>query len=189
MSLVAWNCRDLGRSSVIPDLKYLIWRFNPDLLFLSETLVHRNKIEVFRYILGYDSCFSVDCTGRSGGLAIFWRSSLNCNLINYSNNHITIEIIDSILGTWRLTGYYGYPNGERRHAAWNFLHNLSNQYAGPWCIIDDFNDIMDDSEKRGRALQPRWLINGLRQAVLDSGLSDVPLEGYPFTWFKSLGTP
>lgn len=48
---------------------------------------------------------------------------------------------------------------------------------------------MDDSEKRGRATRPRWLINGFRQAVLDSGLSDVPLEGYPFTWFKSLGTP
>ena len=25
--------------------------------------------------------------------------------------------------------------------------------------------------------------------VLDSGLSDVPVEGYLFTWFKSLGTP
>ena len=28
-----------------------------------------------------------------------------------------------------------------------------------------------------------------RQTVIDSGLSDVPIEGYPFTWFKSLGTP
>jgi len=33
------------------------------------------------------------------------------------------------------------------------------------------------------------LINGFRQAILDSGLSDVPVEGYPFTLFKSLGTP
>jgi len=47
---------------------------------------------------------------------------------------------------------------------------------------------MDNYEKRGRAIRPRWLINGFRQAVLDTGLSDVPLEGYPFTWFKSLGT-
>jgi len=33
------------------------------------------------------------------------------------------------------------------------------------------------------------VINGFRQAILDSGLSDVPIEGYPYTWFKSLGTP
>ena len=45
------------------------------------------------------------------------------------------------------------------------------------------------SEKRGPNTKHPWLINGFCQAVIDSGLSDVPLEGYPFTWFKSLGTP
>jgi hypothetical protein len=67
--------------------------------------------------------------------------------VNYSNNHITVEIVNSTLGSWRLTGYYGYPNGQRRRAAWNFLRSVSEQYAGPWCIFGDFNDIMDNSEK------------------------------------------
>jgi len=58
---------------------------------------------------------------------------------------------------------------------------LSNQYAGPWCIFGDFNDIMDDNEKRGHTSRLRWLINGFRQAVLDAGFSDLPVEGYPFT--------
>jgi hypothetical protein len=80
-------------------------------------------------------------------------------------------------------------NNGRRTAAWNFLRQLSNSFAGPWCILGDFNDILDANEKRGRNLRSSWLINGFRQAVLDSGLSDVPFEGYPFTWFKSLGTP
>jgi hypothetical protein len=48
---------------------------------------------------------------------------------------------------------------------------------------------MDASEKKGQNLRSNWLINGFRQAVLESGLVDVPMEGYPFTWFKSLGTP
>jgi hypothetical protein len=179
----------LGSPSAIPDLKYLVRHFNPNLLYLSEKLVHRNKIEELRYVLGFDSCFSVDRIGRSGGLAFFWRTSLNCQLIDYSNNHITIEIIDANLGPWKLTGYYGYPNGGRRRAAWEFLHDLSCRYTGPWCIFGDFNDIMDASEKRRRITRANWLINGFRQPVLDSGLLDVPVEGYPFTWFKSLGTP
>jgi hypothetical protein len=41
----------------------------------------------------------------------------------------------------------------------------------------------------GRTNRYKWLINGLLQAVIDSGLSNVLIEGYPFTWFKSLGTP
>jgi len=43
--------------------------------------------------------------------------------------------------------------------------------------------------KRGLTRCPNWLINGFRQVVIDSGLSDVPVEGYLYTWFKSLGTP
>jgi len=81
-------------------------------------------------LLGYDCCFQVDRTGRCGGLALFWRNSFNCQLIDFSNNHITVEIIDTTLGTWRMTSYYGYPNGGRRTAAWNFLRQLSNQFAG-----------------------------------------------------------
>jgi len=33
-----------------------------------------------------------------------------------------------------------------------------------------------------------WLINGFRKAIQDAGLIDISLEGYPFTWFKRLGT-
>ena len=62
---------------------------------------------------------------------------------------VTVEIIDTTLGTWRMTGYYGYPNGGCRTAAWNFLRQLSNEFASPWCIFGDFNDILDASEKRG----------------------------------------
>jgi hypothetical protein len=47
---------------------------------------------------------------------------------------------------------------------------------------------MDANEKRGRTMRSLWLINGFRQAVLDSGLSDIPVNGYPFTSFKHLGT-
>jgi hypothetical protein len=190
MSQVAWNCQGVGSPSTIPDLKYLIRHFNPELLFLSETLAHRNKIEELRFLLGYDACFHVDRTGRAGGLALFWKNSLHCQLVNFSSNHITVEIVNNNLGsTWRLTGYYGYPNGGRRTAAWNFLCQLSTQFSGPWCIFGYFNDILDASEKRGRTIRSPWLINGFQQAVIDSGLSDVQVEGYPYTWFKSLGTP
>ena len=189
MSLISWNCRGLGRPTAISDLKYLIRNYNPAILFLSETIVLTNKIEEFKYLLGYDSCFAVDRVGRSGGLAMFWHSTVNCQIVNYSNNHISLDVIDNDLGVWRLTGYYGYPNGGRRRASWEFLRQLAQQVNIPWCIFGDFNDIMDASEKRGRTTRPPWLINGFRQAVLDVGLSDVPVEGYAFTWFKSLGTP
>ncbi|XP_058742674.1 uncharacterized protein LOC131615213 [Vicia villosa] len=43
-------------------------------------------------------------------------------------------------------------------------------------------------KKKGRVERPNWLISGFRQAVQDAGLVDIPMEGYVFTWFKSLST-
>ena len=110
----------------------------------------QNKIEEFCYILGFDSCFSIDRVGRGGGLSLYWRSSISRQIVDYSNNHITVEILDDEKGIWRLTGYYGYPNVGRRQAARDFLRQLSQQSTRPLCIFGDFNDIMDASEKRGR---------------------------------------
>jgi hypothetical protein len=92
-------------------------------------------------------------------------------------------------GKWQFTGYYGFPEGRRRCASWDFLRNLANNTSLPWCILGDFNDILDAREKRGGAIRPRWLINGFRHAVFDAGLTEVYMKGYPYTWFKSLGTP
>jgi len=51
-------------------------------------------------LLGYDSCFHVDRTGRAEGLALFWKNSLHCQPVNFSRNHITIEIVNNTLGNW-----------------------------------------------------------------------------------------
>lgn len=47
---------------------------------------------------------------------------------------------------------------------------------------------MEVNEKFGNHDRPTWMINGFRDVVLDCNLVDIPLDGHPFTWFKSLGT-
>ncbi|XP_045821956.1 uncharacterized protein LOC123914831 [Trifolium pratense] len=188
MSIISWNCRGLGNPNAVLNLKFLIRKYKPDILILYETLVHSNKTEELRYVLGFDSCFTVDREGRGGGLAVFWHKQSNCSISNFSQNHIDMEVVDARRGTWRLTGFYGYPGGSRRRDSWNFLRHLSHVSNIPWCIIGDFNDILSSDEKKGRVDRPNWLINGFRDAVLDSGLIDIHMEGYQFTWFKSLGT-
>ncbi|MCH83167.1 endonuclease/exonuclease/phosphatase family protein [Trifolium medium] len=161
MSLVSSNCRGLGSPSTVPNLKYLARTYKPDAIILE---------------------------GRGGGVAILWKNTLKCQIMNYSLNHVDIEIVDDLRGNWRITGFYGFPEGGRRRASWNFLHHLSQTSQLPWSIIGDFNDILSLDEKRGRTDRPEWLIHGFREAVTDAGLIDIELTGYPFTWFKSLGT-
>ncbi|WJX56899.1 hypothetical protein P8452_42513 [Trifolium repens] len=144
--------------------------------------------KIFRYVLGFDYCFTVNREGRGGGLALFWNSAFNCSISNYSQNHIDVEIVDTSICNWRLRCYNGFPGSRQKRAAWNFLKHLSQSSNLPWCVVGDFNDILSPHEKNGRNERAYWLINGFRSAVLDSGLSDIHMEGYPFTWFKSFGT-
>lgn len=67
------------------------------------------------------------------------------------------------------------------------LRMLANQSSRPWMIMGDFNDLMHQSEKRGRAPHPPWLITGFCEAVADSGLQDFPFEGDQYTWVRSRG--
>ncbi|PNX81081.1 hypothetical protein L195_g037096, partial [Trifolium pratense] len=188
MNIVSWNCRGVGHPRVVPGLKYLVRVYKPDVLFLSETLSNTRRMEELRHLLGFDSCFAVNREGRGGGLAFMWRSSFHCSVTNFSSNHVDVEVADAVNGNWRLTGIYGFPGSGRRRDSWNFLKQLSQISSLPWCVLGDFNDILSSSEKKGRNDRAPWLINGFRSAVLESGLADVHMEGYPFTWFKSLGT-
>jgi exonuclease III len=83
MNINSWNCRGLGGPTTVPSLKYLVCVYKPDVLFLCETLSNSNKIEEFRYVLGFDYCFTVNREGRGGGLALFWNSAFNCSISNY----------------------------------------------------------------------------------------------------------
>lgn len=56
----------------------------------------------------------------------------------------------------------------------------------PWCNIGDFNDILSVDKKCGRCEHPAWLMNGFWEAVCDGNLTDIRLDGYPFTWRNNL---
>ncbi|XP_074352478.1 uncharacterized protein LOC141691607 [Apium graveolens] len=72
--------------------------------------------------------------------------------------------------------------------AWNMLRELSVASELPWCILDDFNDIVSLEEKRGGKQQPRRLMEGFWDAIMDYGLHDLGFTGDIFTWDRSRGT-
>ncbi|VFQ67130.1 unnamed protein product [Cuscuta campestris] len=59
----------------------------------------------------------------------------------------------------------------------------------PWCILDDFNDILSFGDKKGRIQQPGWRIQGFREAVDFCELHDLGFTGNKFTWERGRDTP
>jgi endonuclease/exonuclease/phosphatase family metal-dependent hydrolase len=146
-------------------------------------------MERIRVQLNYNSCLSIDVEGHSGGLSVMWRDSIKCRVLNYSRNFINLIVEERGKGEGRLTCYYGYPERGRRREAWELLRELRDISELPWCIMGDFNDLLSQEDKKGTHPHPNWLCNGFHSAINDCDLTDIQLEGYPYTWVKSTSTP
>lgn len=125
MNCLSWNYRGLGQARTVRVLCDLVKDRRPDVLFLIETISAANKIEELRIKLVFVRCFSVDCIGRSGGLAVFWKSAVDCSITGYSSHHIDLEFSENNAQKWRLSCFYGYPDRARRKQSWELICRLS----------------------------------------------------------------
>lgn len=55
MSIIAWNVRGAGNSNFVTAANDLVNRYNPTIMVLTETRVHRNRAEKFLRKLPFDS--------------------------------------------------------------------------------------------------------------------------------------
>ncbi|XP_074361140.1 uncharacterized protein LOC141701372 [Apium graveolens] len=171
MSCISWNCRGLGNPRTIRALNDLLKDHNPEL----------------RVHFGFDSCFLVDKVGRSGGLAVLLKRSMQCEITGYSNHHIDALFLENGHASWRLTCFYGYPERTRRRNSWDLIRNLANISSLPWCIWGDFNDLLLASDKKGFIHHPQFMLDGFGRAIEDCQLSELSMSGGKFTWEKSRG--
>lgn len=52
------------------------------MVFLIETSIKKNKLEVVRRKIGFDGCFGVDSIGRNRSLAVMWKAKINFELFS-----------------------------------------------------------------------------------------------------------
>lgn len=133
-------------------------------------------MEHVRVTLKYDACLSVDVEGRSGGLAFLWKNKIKCSVMNFSRNFMNLMVKDEIRGQWRLTCYYGYPEECKLEIYFMKMSSV------PWCIEGDFNDMSSQEDKQCIHPHPNWLCVGFQNVVGECDLTDIKLEGHPFTW-------
>ncbi|XP_074297333.1 uncharacterized protein LOC141628043 [Silene latifolia] len=180
MNLLSLNCRGLGNPDAVNNLRALVRREAPAILFLCETkLCGRDMRRVREKLDGYYG-IEVDSMGRAGGLAFMWKKEVDCTLMTASLHHIDMTVRERER-EWQVTCFYGWPSVSDRHLYWELLRLLGRKSNLPWLCMGDFNEVLYSTEMKGGS-RAQWQMNNFQAAVSDSGLMDIGWEGYQFTW-------
>ena len=123
--------------------------------------------------------------GLSGGLAIFWRDTVDCDFRSTPTLYYTDVYITEGSTTFCLTYVYGNPERKPRQEMWIKMEALAQMglyRSKPRVVMGDFNEITNNKEKLGGSLKPEWQFCNFRRMLRVSGLHEIKTYGGDFTW-------
>ena len=90
-----------------------------------ETMLEVDEMKRVQHEIGMVYGIAVPSVGKSGGLALLWKSDMKV-LVKFINCWYIDALIDSgsEIGIWRLTGFYGNPETHKRIGSWEVLTRL-----------------------------------------------------------------
>ncbi|GKD05282.1 RNA-directed DNA polymerase, eukaryota, partial [Tanacetum coccineum] len=163
------------------DIQNIIGKQGDDLETKMDAMSHMDV----KFMWGnsnYDFVCS-DSLGSSGGILCIWEPSI------FKKDNVTIsDNFVAIYGTWLtnnvkvlLISVYAPQQPAYKRVLWEYLSTLLGRWNGEVIIMGDFNEVRRKEERRGSVFNQ----SGARffnQFITTSGLVDVKLEGFSFTW-------
>ena len=181
MNCVVWNCHGLGNPRVVQELTALVRNKDPAAVFIIETWLDDDHLEVIRCKLSFANKFVVLRRNRDGGLVLFWKCDLALTIQSFSFYHIDTLINEGTNEVWRFTGFYRAPKTQNRINSWNILRTLHSQFSLPWCCARDFNEVASLDEKRGGRPRAELQMQAFHDVLDDCCFQHLGFHGPKFT--------
>lgn len=147
----------------------------------------RNTLVDLQAWLGYDHLYTVDPVNIGGGLALFWKNSVDVSLLYADKNILDVHIIYEEK-QFNLSCVYGNPNSSLRHIVWERLSRFGVNRRTSWCMVGDFNEILNNSEKLGGPRRGDATFCPFSDMLNSCGMTEFPGTGNSFTWSGRRGT-
>lgn len=190
MKCISWNCRGLGNPAAVRALKKILKQHCPDFVFLMETRLKSSDSKAKSSLLcgPLSNLYMSDCTitngRRAGGLALIWNNVVTIDIILSNKNFIDMYITSLDLNiAWYATGFYGYPYYSSKHLTCKHIQDINQTRVNEnWLIFDDFNLILNSSEKLGGNCIDFHHTKMFNETLNTCDLKDLGFTGNIFTW-------
>ena len=184
MSILVWNCRGLENLRTRKELEVVIRAKVPSGVFIAETWADEARLQQIKWNIEFNNLFFVERNNKGGGLALFWRNSVDLSVDSFSPNHIDSIINKGKEDVWRFTGFYGEPMTHKRLESQNKFRRLHNKFNLPWLCAGDFNEIIRSSEKMGGGSRSQTQMQQFWDAMDECGFIELGFLGPWYTWQK-----
>ena len=116
------------------ELGKIIQAKDPSVMFIAETWTDVAKLDQVIKNINFDNKGVVPKEGHGGGLALFWKSSINLVIEDSSSYFIDTWIDKNKEHEWRFTSFYGELATSRRCEAWDVLRTFNHQTRCPFVV-------------------------------------------------------
>nr|GEU65775.1 probable LRR receptor-like serine/threonine-protein kinase At1g06840 isoform X2 [Tanacetum cinerariifolium] len=131
----------------------------------------------------------VEAVGNSDGILCVGEANV------FKNDYATIsDNFVAIYGTWLssnskilFVAVYAPHQASCKRVLWEHVSTLIGRWNGETIILGDFNEVCSIDERRGSCFNPSSA-RVFDHFISSSGLVDVKLEGYVFTWSHPSGS-
>ena len=115
MSALSWNCRGLGNPRTVNALREMKQHWDLDIVFLMETKLHKRNIRRAKEKIGFVFGLMVPKFENCSGMVMLWKKETKLEIMGYARNFIDAIVIDETSNfKWRIIGFYGHPETQRR---------------------------------------------------------------------------
>lgn len=105
---------------------------------------------------------------------LLWSNEISLEIVNFSNHHIHSNIRESNSDMiWSLIGFYGIPETNKRVDSWKLLFRIQQHIEIRWCVIGDFNKIINKNEKLGGKRRLQKQMKELREVLENYRIIDL----------------
>ena len=140
--------------------------------------------------LGFECYDFVNPTNHSGGLAVLWHNTnVNASVLQKDSRaiHMLVHDLNSNQASV-LSSIYAPAQPRDKDIFWQTLLGLNTAMHLPWCLIGDFNELADPTEKRGGRPSSNNQFARLNAFMNSIDASTIPSNGSSFTWKKRVHT-
>ncbi|GJV80214.1 RNA-directed DNA polymerase, eukaryota [Tanacetum coccineum] len=124
-----------------------------------------------------------EAVGNSGGILCVWDPS-----VFRKEHHVVSDNFIALYGSWvsnqaklLVVSIYAPQSITSKRSLWSYISSLISRWDGHCMVMGDFNEVRCMEDRLGSVYNAQGA-NEFNSFISNSGLVEIQLEGYSFTW-------